>query len=47
MLALTGQAPAVAVQLVMPTPQERAALDEEHRKLDEIAVLLRELSKPT
>ena len=47
MLALTGQAPAVAVQVVMPTPEEREALTQEHRKLDEIAALLRELSKPT
>jgi hypothetical protein len=42
MLALTGQAPAVAVQVVMPTPEERAQRDAEHRKLDEIARLLRE-----
>jgi len=34
MLALTGQSPAVAVQVVMPTPEERAARDEEHRKLE-------------
>jgi hypothetical protein len=32
----------VAVQVVMPTPEERAQRDEEHRKLDEIARLLRE-----
>ena len=42
MLALTGQTPAVAVQVVMPTAEERAARDEEHRKLDEIAQLLRD-----
>jgi hypothetical protein len=47
MLALTGRTPAVAVQVVMPTPEERAERDKEHRKLDEIAALLRELSKPT
>jgi len=45
MLALTGQAPAVAVQVVMPTAEENAQRKEEHRKLDEIAALLRELSK--
>ena len=42
MLALTGQAPAVAVQVVMPTAEENAQRKEEHRKLDEIAQLLRE-----
>ena len=42
MLALTGQAPAVAVQVVMPTPEENAQREEEHRKLDEIAQLLRD-----
>ena len=47
MLALTGQAPAVAVQVVMPTAEENAQRKEEHRKLDEIAALLRERSKPT
>ena len=45
MLALRGQAPAVAVQVVMPTAEENAQRKEEHRKLDEIAALLRELSK--
>jgi hypothetical protein len=45
MLALTGQAPAVAVQVVMPTAEENAQRKEEHRKLDEIAALLRERSK--
>jgi hypothetical protein len=47
MLALTGQTPAVAVQVVMPTAEENAQRKEEHRKLDEIAALLRERSKPT
>jgi hypothetical protein len=42
MIALTGQAPVVAVQVNMPTAEERAARDEEHRKLDEIAQLLRD-----
>src|SRR6516162_3150635 len=42
MLALTGQAPAVAVQVIMPTPEEDARRKEEHRKLDEIAQLLRD-----
>jgi len=44
MVALTGQAPVVAVQVQMPTPEERAKRDEEHRQLDEIARLLREKS---
>jgi hypothetical protein len=47
LLALIGQAPAVAVQVVMPTAEENAQRKEEHRKLDEIAALLRERSKPT
>jgi hypothetical protein len=42
MVALTGQAPALAVQVVMPTEQEREARKAEHRKLDEIAQLLRD-----
>jgi hypothetical protein len=46
-IALTGQTPAVAVQVVMPTAEENAQRKEEHRKLDEIAALLRERSKPT
>jgi hypothetical protein len=44
MLALTGQAPVVAVQVNMPTPEERAERTAEHRKLDEIARRLKELS---
>jgi hypothetical protein len=46
MLALTGQTLAVAVQVNMPTAEERTARDKEHRKLDEIAAPLREFSKP-
>ena len=34
----------VAVQVVMPTPEERAERTAEHRKLDEIAKRLKELS---
>jgi hypothetical protein len=41
MLALTGQAPVVAVQVNMPTLEQQRARQEEHRKLDEIAALLR------
>ena len=40
MLALTGQAPAVAVQVVMPTPEEREARSRAHHALDEITRLL-------
>ena len=47
MLALTGQAPLLAVQVNMPTAEERAARDKEYRKLDEVAALLRDLSKLT
>jgi hypothetical protein len=35
LLALTGQAPVVAVQVNMPTPEEHEALTLEHKKLDE------------
>jgi hypothetical protein len=41
-LALTGQTPAVAVQVNMPTPEERAELTALDRKLDAIAAKLRE-----
>jgi hypothetical protein len=34
----------VAVQVVMPTAEERAQIDREHEKLDEIAKLLKEKS---
>ena len=37
MLALTGQTPAVAVQVVLPTPEERAERNEIHRKLNAIS----------
>jgi len=40
MLALTGQAPAVAVQVNMPTPEEREARSRAHQALDEITRLL-------
>jgi len=40
MLALTGQAPAVAVQVNMPTPEEREARSRAHHALDEITRLL-------
>ena len=36
MLALTGQTPAVAVQLVLPTPEENAERRARHARLDEI-----------
>jgi len=37
MLALTGQLPVVAVQVNVPTPEERARMDETDRQLDAIA----------
>ena len=40
MLALTGQAPAVAVQVVMPTPEQDEARRRAHHALDEITRLL-------
>jgi hypothetical protein len=43
LLALTGQLPSVQIaNIVMPTPEERAERDAAHRRLDEIARLLRE-----
>jgi hypothetical protein len=42
MLALTGHAPFVQVAVVMPTPEERAALRETDAKLDAITKRLRE-----
>jgi len=42
MLALTSQTPAVAVQVVLPTPEERAELTALDRKLDAIAAKLRD-----
>ena len=41
MLALTGQTPAVAVQVVLPTPEERAEMTAIDRKLDAIAAKLK------
>jgi hypothetical protein len=35
-VALTGQTPAVAVQVVLPTPEERAAERKIDKQLDEI-----------
>jgi hypothetical protein len=47
MLALTGQTPVVQIaNIVMPTPEERAERDAAHRRLDEIARLLRESCEP-
>ena len=37
MLALTGQKPAVAVQVVLPTPEEIAERRARHARLDEIS----------
>jgi hypothetical protein len=34
MLALTGQSPAVAVQINFPTPEERARMDRDDQILD-------------
>jgi len=47
MLALTSQTPAVAVQVVLPTPEERAAREATHDRLDEIVRLLRRDSSET
>ena len=47
MLALTGQTPAVAVQVVLPTPEERAERRARHAKLDEITRRLRGLQSST
>jgi hypothetical protein len=41
-LALTGQLPSVQIAVVMPTPEERAALRETDAKLDAITKRLRE-----
>jgi hypothetical protein len=41
MLALTDQTPAVDVQVVLPTPEERAELTALDRKLDAIAAKLK------
>ena len=46
MLALTGQTPAVAVQVVMPTAEERAELRAVDAKLDAIAARLRASALP-
>jgi hypothetical protein len=47
MLALTGQTPVVQIaNIVMPTPEERAERNAAHRRLDEIARLLRESCEP-
>ena len=40
MLALTGQLPAVAVQVNMPTPEEQAERRRIHRQLDAITAKL-------
>ena len=42
MLALTGQTPAVAVQVVLPTPEERARRDEIHERLNAISAMIKE-----
>src|SRR6516164_279818 len=47
MLALTGQTPAVAVQVNVSTPEERAAREATHDRLDEIVRLLRRDSSET
>ena len=46
MLALTGQTPAVAVQVNIPTPEERAELTALDRKLDAIAAKLKASTTP-
>ena len=42
MLALTGQLPAVAVQVNLPTPEERARRDEIHERLNAISAMIKE-----
>jgi hypothetical protein len=45
-LALTGQMPALQIaNVILPSEQERADRDATHRRLDEIAKLLREKSR--
>ena len=46
MLALTGQTPAVAVQVVLPIPEEQAERRTRHARLDEITRRLRALASP-
>jgi hypothetical protein len=47
MLALTGQMPSFQIaNIVMPTPEEPAERNAAHRRLDEIARLLRESCEP-
>ena len=43
MLALTGQTPAVAVQVVVPTPEEQAERRARHAQLDAITARLKQL----
>ena len=46
MLALTRQTPAVAVQVVLPIPEEQAERRARHARLDEITRRLRALASP-
>jgi len=45
MLALTGQTPAVAVQVVLPTPEEEAERRARHDRLDAITAKLAAIEK--
>ena len=45
MLALTGQTPAVAVQVVLPTAEEEAERRARHDRLDAITAKLAEIEK--
>ena len=40
MLALTGQLPSVQIAVVMPTPEEGAQRDADHRRMDELTAKL-------
>jgi len=45
MLALTGQTPVVAVQVVLPTPEEEAERRARHDRLDAITATLAAIEK--
>jgi hypothetical protein len=40
MLALTGQVPSVQIAVVMPTPEEQAQREADHRRMDELTAKL-------
>jgi hypothetical protein len=40
MLALTGQLPSVQIAVVMPTPEEQAQREADHKRMDELTAQL-------